>query len=111
MSTLLHGESFRSLWTALDIQQDLLPGDKAHALGDEFTTTDTVILLFLARLEVALNNDIGAYTAGECTKAAKIFSSVRFKRLLAYFEGIKARENFKATFNEVCQLFLVWVHV
>ncbi|KAJ7107330.1 hypothetical protein C8R44DRAFT_843061 [Mycena epipterygia] len=94
------GQSFEPLWDALQVLQALLPEDKPYALGDEFTAADMAIAPFLARLEFLLKNDIGAYKEGEGKNAAKILFSQRFNRLLKYFEGIKARESFRATFDE-----------
>ncbi|KAJ7107336.1 glutathione S-transferase [Mycena epipterygia] len=101
MGPLARGQSFEPLWDALDVVQDLLPVDKPYVLGDDYTAADIAITPFLARLEVALRNDIGAYKEGEGAKAAEyFFSGERFKRLVKYYETIKARESFKATFDE-----------
>ncbi|KAJ7107348.1 hypothetical protein C8R44DRAFT_885371 [Mycena epipterygia] len=71
---------------------NLLSADRPYVLGEEYTAADIAITSFLARLEVALKNDIGAYKEGEGVKAAEyFFSGGRFKRLVKYFE---ARFNF-----------------
>ncbi|KAJ7107400.1 glutathione S-transferase, partial [Mycena epipterygia] len=109
MGPLARGQSFEPLWDALDILQDLLPVDKPYVLGDDYTAADIAITPFLARLEVALRNDIGAYKEGEGAKAAEyLFSGEGFKRLVKYYEMIKARESFKATFDEA-RLFIFFV--
>jgi hypothetical protein len=53
-------------------------------------------------MEVWLKNDIGAYKEGEGKKASEsFFSGDRFARLVKYFDALKARESFKATFDAV----------
>ncbi|KAJ6570997.1 glutathione S-transferase [Mycena vulgaris] len=100
VSAVLRGQSFDAVWDALEALQSLLPADKPFVVGDEFTAADIAIAPFLARMEVVLKNDIGAYKAGEGTKAAEyFFAGGRFARLLQYFAAIKARESFKTTFN------------
>ncbi|KAJ7484166.1 glutathione S-transferase [Mycena latifolia] len=92
--------SFDACWAGLDALQALLPADKTYAIGDEYTAADIAVTPFLARMEVALKNDIGAYKPGEGIKAAEyFFSDARFARLVKYFETIKARESFGATFD------------
>ncbi|KAJ7100762.1 glutathione S-transferase [Mycena belliarum] len=100
MGPLACGESFDSFWAALETLQVLLPADKTFAVGDEYTAADIVIALFLAHMEVWLTNDIGAYKAGEGTKAAQyFFKGQRFARFVKYFNAIKARDSFPATFD------------
>ncbi|KAJ7677208.1 glutathione S-transferase [Mycena rosella] len=100
MGPLARGESFEPFWAALDSLQALLPADKPFVVGDQYTAADIAITPFLARMEVSLKNDIGAYKAGEGTKAAEyFFESGRFARLVKYFDALKARESFKATFD------------
>ncbi|KAJ6514685.1 thioredoxin-like protein [Mycena vulgaris] len=94
------GPAFMAPLDALEALQSLLPADKPFAVGEEFTAADIALAPFLARMEVALKNDIGAYKEGEGTKAAEyFFSGGRFARLVKYFDEIKARESFKTTFN------------
>ncbi|KAJ7484157.1 glutathione S-transferase [Mycena latifolia] len=100
MGPIARGESFEPFWAALDALQALLPGDKTYAVGDEYTAADIAVTPFLARLEVALKNDIGAYKPGEGIKAADyFFKGERFARFVKYFEALKARESFAATFD------------
>ncbi|KAJ6582522.1 glutathione S-transferase [Mycena vulgaris] len=97
---LARGESFAGLWDALEALQSLLPADKPFAVGNQFTAADIALAPFLARMEVALKNDIGVFKAGEGTQAAEyFFSGGRFARLVKYFDAIKARESFKTTFD------------
>ncbi|KAJ6599759.1 glutathione S-transferase [Mycena vulgaris] len=100
MGPLARGQSFDAFWDALDALQRLLPADKTFAVGDEFTAADISITPFLARMEVWLKNDIGAFKEGEGKKAAEyFFSGGRFARFVKYYEAIKARESFKETFD------------
>ncbi|KAJ7107327.1 hypothetical protein C8R44DRAFT_321127 [Mycena epipterygia] len=101
MKSMITGQSFEPLWDSFQALQDLLSADKPYALGDVYSAADMTIAPFLARLEVFLKNDIGAYKVGEGPKAAEyFFSGVRFKRLVKYFEDVIARETFKVTFDE-----------
>ncbi|KAJ7745588.1 glutathione S-transferase [Mycena maculata] len=100
MGPVARGQSFEPFWDALQTLQDLLPADKKFAISDEYTAADIAITPFLARMEVWLKNDIGAYKEGEGKKAAEyFFEGQRFARLVKYYEDIKARESFKATFD------------
>ncbi|KAJ6529333.1 glutathione S-transferase [Mycena capillaripes] len=100
MGPVARGTSFEPFWDALEKLQALLPADKTYAVGDEYTAADIAITPFLARMEVWMTNDIGAYKEGEGVKAAKeFFEGNRFERVRRYFEAIKARESFKATFH------------
>ncbi|KAJ7154518.1 glutathione S-transferase [Mycena filopes] len=100
MGPVARGEPFEPLWAALEQLQALLPADKVYALGDEYTAADIAITPFLARMEVWLTNDIGAYKEGEGVKASEyFFKGGRFARLVKYWEDIKARESFKKTFD------------
>jgi glutathione S-transferase len=99
MGPVARGQSFDSLWDALDLLQAQLAAGKKYAISDEFTAADIAIAPFLARMEVWLRNDIGAYKEGEGKKASEyFFHGDRFARLVKYYEDIKARDSFKATF-------------
>ncbi|KAF7370751.1 Serine carboxypeptidase [Mycena sanguinolenta] len=97
---VVRGQSFEPFFAALLDLQALLPADKTFAASDEFTVADIAIAPFLARVEIWLKNDIGAYKEGEGKKAAEyLFEGDRFARLIRYFEAVKARDSFKATFH------------
>ncbi|KAJ7822597.1 glutathione S-transferase [Mycena leptocephala] len=90
MGPILRGQPFEPFFEALEQLQALLP----------YTAADIAITPFLARMEVWLKNDIGAYKEGEGKKASEsFFSGDRFARLVKYFDALKARESFKATFD------------
>ncbi|KAJ7867286.1 glutathione S-transferase [Mycena leptocephala] len=100
MGPIARGQPFEPLFEALEQLQALLPADKMYAVGDEYTAADIAIAPFLARMEVWLKNDLGAYKEGEGKKASEhLFSGDRFARLIKYFDALKARESFKATFD------------
>ncbi|KAJ7472961.1 glutathione S-transferase [Mycena galericulata] len=100
MGPVARGTSFEPFWDALEFVQGLLAKGKKYAVSDEFTAADIAITPFLARMEVWLKNDIGAYKKGEGAKAAEYFySTPRFARIVKYYEDIKARDSFKATFD------------
>ncbi|KAJ6481323.1 hypothetical protein C8R47DRAFT_1135396 [Mycena vitilis] len=100
MGPVARGTPFEPFYDALEAVQALIPADNTYVLGDEYTAADIAITPFLARMEVFLKNDIGAYKEGEGRKAAEyVFEGGRFARVVKYFEAIKARESFKATFD------------
>ncbi|KAG5644886.1 hypothetical protein DXG03_007438, partial [Asterophora parasitica] len=99
-SVVLRGESPENFLTAVDKFQALLPAE-GLAVGPDFTTADAALIPFLARLELVLKNDFGAYDEGAGVKAYEILSSdARFARYRKYIADIKARPSFK-TFHEV----------
>ena len=53
------------------------------AISDDFiiADSDAAIAPFLARLKVALKNDIGAYKEGEGKKTWEVYHSDRFAKL------------------------------
>ncbi|KAF7346797.1 Glutathione S-transferase [Mycena sanguinolenta] len=100
MGPVARGQPFEPFFAALLDLQALLPADKTFAVSDEYTIADIAITPFLARMEVWMKNDIGAYKEGEGKKAAEFFfESNRFTRLVKYYEAIRARDSFKATFD------------
>ena len=54
---------------------------RTFAVSDDFTIADAAIAPFLARLKVALKNDIGAYKKGEGKKTREMYHSDRFAKL------------------------------
>lgn len=98
---IIRGEDVEALYKGLEALQSLLPEDKTFAVSDEYTIADIAITPFLARLEVTLKNDLGAYKEGEGKKAWEVYQSDKFAKIRKYFENIKGRTSFKATFDEV----------
>ena len=54
---------------------------RTFAVSDDFTIADAAIAPFLARLKVALKNDIGAYKEDEGKKTWEVYHSDRFAKL------------------------------
>ena len=95
------GEDSTALLKAFEDIQNLLPDDKKYAVSDEFTIADAAIAPFLARIDVAIKNDIGAYVPGEGKKVYEAFQSNQFSKLRNYFAKLQARPSYKTTFDEV----------
>ena len=93
------GESPEALYRAYDDIQSLIRGN--FAVGNQFTIADAAILPFLARIEISLENDIGAYPEGDGLKALKELKSPKYSKIQAYYEGLKSRNSFQKTFNAV----------
>ncbi|KII86613.1 hypothetical protein PLICRDRAFT_43245 [Plicaturopsis crispa FD-325 SS-3] len=90
-----------AIFPGVEALQDLLPADKPFALGDTFTIADVSALPLIARLEVALVNDAGAFAVGEGPKLLKTLSEdPKYARFWRWFQALKARQSFKATFDE-----------
>lgn len=98
---IIRGEDVEALYKGLEALQSLLPEDKTYAVSNDYTIADIAITPFLARLEVTLKNDLGAYKEGEGKKAWEVYQSDKFAKIRKYFENIKGRASFKATFDEV----------
>ncbi|KAG5641143.1 hypothetical protein DXG03_005894 [Asterophora parasitica] len=99
-SVVIRGESPDNVLTAIEKIQALLPAE-GLAIGPDFTTADAALIPFLARLEVVLRNDFGAYDEGTGVKAYEALASdARFARYRKYAAQVKARESFKKTFQE-----------
>ncbi|KAL6302571.1 glutathione S-transferase C-terminal-like protein [Sparassis latifolia] len=81
--------------------QALLP-ESGFAIG-QYSIADIAITPFLARAELLLRHAIGAYSAEEAKKVYEtVWLSPKFSRLQKYWNDVKARPNFKASFDEVC---------
>ncbi|TRM59549.1 hypothetical protein BD626DRAFT_559498 [Schizophyllum amplum] len=100
-ASCLNGEPFDKLFDGLESLQSLLPAEGKYAVGDEYTIADIAVTPFLARLEVALREDVGMFPIGEGPVGYKtLMTGPRFSRLRDYFANLKARESFKKTFDE-----------
>ncbi|EPQ53756.1 glutathione S-transferase [Gloeophyllum trabeum ATCC 11539] len=83
--------------------QKLLPeeGKGKYAVGDVYTIADAAITPFLARMEVAIKNDLGAFEPGEGTKVyEKLQGDPKYARFRKYLDDVKARPSFQKTFDE-----------
>jgi glutathione S-transferase len=101
----VRGESPETIFKGLEVIQALLPAE-GLAVGPEFTIADAAIAPFIARLELALKNDLGAYEEGHGVKAFEsLQTNPKFARYRKYLADLKARDSFKETFDEVCTSF------
>ena len=83
--------------------QALLP-ETGFAVG-EWSLADAAIAPFIARLFVALENDLGLYAPGEGPKTLEIIkTSPELKRIQQYITDITTRKSFVDTFDAVCAL-------
>jgi len=80
--------------------QALLPAEGGYAVG-EYSIADAAIAPFIARLVVALENDLGGYAEGKGPDALKaIQESPKLGRFKKYTEDLFARPSFAATFDK-----------
>lgn len=105
-SVLVSGEPVEKLLASLESLRALLPAE-GFVVGPELTIADISIAPFIARTEVALKNDLGAYDEGTGITAWQTFQTdEKYARIRKYFNDIKGRESFKNTFDEVTPLLL-----
>ncbi|KAF5380179.1 hypothetical protein D9615_006210 [Tricholomella constricta] len=98
-AVIARGEPVERMLTAIEKVQALLPAE-GFAVGPEFSIADAALVPFLARAEVILKNDCGAFDEGTGLEAYETLSSdPKFARYRKYFGDIKARESFKKTFQ------------
>ncbi|KAG5351784.1 IN2-1 like protein [Termitomyces sp. T112] len=96
---VFRAESAEKVLTSIEKIQSLLPPE-GYAIGPRFTIADAAVAPFFARLEVVLEEDIGAFDVGVGPKTLKILNTdPKFARYRKYFADIKARESFKKTFD------------
>jgi glutathione S-transferase len=91
-----------AIFSAIEQVQALLPPE-GLAVGDgkKFTIADAAVAPFFGRMELALKNDFGAYPEGEGKKVWEALQTEgRFERWRKYWADLKARDSFKATFDE-----------
>jgi glutathione S-transferase len=80
--------------------QDHIAG--TYALGERFTIADVCVAPFIARMEIALGNDIGLYEPGLGKGVwEKISEEPRYEKFRTYWANLRQRESFRKTFNEV----------
>lgn len=110
----LHGKaSAEEFYRAVEHIQALLPpsegsgadSDGPFAVG-AYSVADVAITPFVARIRVALVNELGAYPLGEGKRVWETMTGSgaggRFARFGRYCAALLERESFKATFDEVC---------
>ncbi|KIY70107.1 hypothetical protein CYLTODRAFT_442221 [Cylindrobasidium torrendii FP15055 ss-10] len=87
------------LRAALDtvIQARKLEGKK-YAVSDEFTIADAAVVPFIARAELLLAEDLTKAEAPRTSKfIAEVKADAKYKPFWDYFDLLKDRESFKAT--------------
>ncbi|KAF9448150.1 hypothetical protein P691DRAFT_730207 [Macrolepiota fuliginosa MF-IS2] len=92
------GESLDNVLAAIDVLQSLLPAE-GYAVG-EWSIADAAVTPFLARIDLALKNDLGAYDEGLGRKAWNtLHTDPKFERFRKYFADVRARKSFQETFD------------
>ncbi|KAG6812353.1 hypothetical protein H0H92_003253 [Tricholoma furcatifolium] len=104
-ATLIRGtEPIEKLLASVEKIQSLLPAE-GYAVGSEFTIADAGLAPFLARAEVILENDIGAFDEGTGPKTLAILNTdAKYARYRKYWADIKGRESFQNTFYPIILL-------
>lgn len=95
------GESTNTILAGIQAVQALLPPQDGFAVG-EWSIADAAVTPFLARIEVSLKNDLGAFDEGTGRKAWETLQTdPKFERFRKYFGALKSRKSFQDTFDEV----------
>lgn len=98
------GGSQEALFKATEDLQALLP-PTGFAVG-EWSIADAAWTPFIARLFVALENDVGGYAVGEGPKTFQVLTNdAKFARFQQYWKDVSSRPSFVATFDKV-RLFI-----
>ena len=93
------------LFATLEAFQALLP-PTGFAVG-EWSIADIAVGPYLVRILMLLEHEIGKYPVGEGEKTLETLRGKRFERTMKYVEDMKARPSFRATWDEVRDL---WVY-
>jgi glutathione S-transferase len=97
----LRGDDPQIVVQAIELLQSLLPEGDGYAVGD-WSIADAAVVTLLARTELALENDYGAYDEGTGKKAwDEVMNAPRFERFRKYYAAVKARKSFQETFARV----------
>jgi glutathione S-transferase len=98
----IRGESPDVLFKGIEEIQNILVDGASYAVGEQYTIADISITPFIARLELALDHDLGASTPGERKEVHKtLTTSPKYAKFWAYYGRIKNRESVKKTTDEV----------
>jgi len=99
-ASLTKGESPNKLLQGIEAIQVLLPAE-GYAIG-EWSIADAAAIPFLARAELAIKNDLGAFDEGDGKKAYEILQTdPKFGRFREYLAALKGRKSFQETFDAV----------
>lgn len=98
-AAVTQGGSPDAILTGIETIQGLLPPE-GYAVGD-WSIADAAVTPFLARAEIAIKNDLGAYDEGAGRKAYETLQAdPKFARFRKYLADLKARKSFQETFDE-----------
>lgn len=97
----LRGDDPKVAVQAIELLQSLLPEGDGYAVGD-WSIADAAVVTLLARIELALENDYGAYDEGAGKKAwDEVMNDASFERFRRYYAIAKARKSFQDSFARV----------
>ena len=99
------GAPASELFATLEAFRSLLP-PTGFAVG-EWGIADIAVGLYLIRVLMLLEYEIEKYPVGEGEKTLETLRGKRFERTMKYVEDMKARPSFRATWDEVRDL---WVY-
>jgi glutathione S-transferase len=100
------GEHPSAILDAIDILQSLLPEEGGFALGRDVSMADAAVVTMMARAEVGLENDLGAYDEGEGRKSwDRVMKEEKYEKFRRWFNGVKARKSFQDTWDPVSECF------
>jgi glutathione S-transferase len=100
-NVLFKGEDANGLLKSVDVVQSLLSPNAEFAVGNQYTLADIAVLPFLARMELCLKNDLGAYPEGTGPKIYDILANdEKYSLYRRYLSTLKSRDSFRATFDE-----------
>ncbi|KAB5592569.1 hypothetical protein CTheo_3964 [Ceratobasidium theobromae] len=89
------------LKNVLEVIQQRLPRNNTFFGGDKPNIADIAVAPFLARIQLQLQHDLGAFPEGEGLKLYQELQGEPFHVLKEYMNALMARESFKKTFDEV----------
>lgn len=98
----MRGEGPEKLFEGIEAIQNLLPANGKFIAGDTFTIGDAAFSPFFARMEVSALNKLGRFSQEDGQKAYETLTTdPKFERFRKYFNDLKERDSFKATFDAV----------
>lgn len=84
------------MYKAHSVIQDLLPDNAIYAVSNEYTTADVAIAPSMARTDVCLRNDLGAFKEGEGKKIYEVLKGEKYAKINRYFDALTARKSLKS---------------
>ena len=89
------GDGTDALIAALKEVQSLLTSGAPFAVGNKFTIADAALAPWLYRLELSLEDNIGAFTEADRKRVSDVYEGETLRVLREYFSAIKSRKSFK----------------